>query len=792
MASEKIYWHKRLTSKFLGIAFILSMLPLIFIYNYSINNATDMLTTSLRNDLKEKSFLVGADIDRYFEQRKHDVKILSQADVLEGESIEKIIQYLTEVIKETPYLDDIDVINPEGIVIASSGQQNEKGKHVLELYPQLNTLFSESQNANQGDLYVSNILELDNGPGLAFLTPITDDSNSVVIKTLLVEINLDTVKAIVAEFNERVIGNKFVYLVDNDGRVIVTADPSVKLLELFPDLFVNRDLLHKFSEQGEVGSIIYTDSHNEKVMAGFADMAEFGINKAMDWSIISVAPISDIIQPVQKFKDTLLLITLITFTIATLLLYITSHHILKAVNNVVDGARKVSSGDHNSRIELTGDDEFTFLGESINHTLDHLVKAELEAQAATKTKAKFLAAMSHEIRTPLAGIMGMAELLNNSDLTSEQINWSKNITKSSDNLMFLLNEILDQSKLEAKQMSIEKQDINLHLILKDTFNLYIPKMATKDIVASIEINSDVPISIHADPTRISQVVSNLLTNAIKFTAKGQIVLKVSMLSVSRDTKLVGKCDDTLKECDTNDTIRPMLYISIIDTGIGLDIDTQKKLFKPFSQADSSTSRVYGGTGLGLSISKQLVQLMGGEIGVQSIADLGSKFWFTLPYEKNHNPLIDSSKQVPLGGWVSLQPLKILVAEDTPVLQRIILTHLTKLNHEVEIVENGKKAVEKIKSQNFDLILMDIRMPEMDGMEATRIIRALTSDKSKVKIIALTADISAGNVDEYLKSGINDVCAKPVDLKELLPAINRQLNKVIHKQTDITQDESSSI
>ncbi|NQZ12504.1 MAG: hypothetical protein HRT35_35570, partial [Algicola sp.] len=173
MTDDKIALHRRLTTKFIGMAFLLSFLPLSFLYYFSTNSATEMLIESLRDDLKEKSFLVGADIDRYFTQREHDVRVLSQADVLEGDDIAPIIQYLTEVIQETPYLDDIDIIDTKGIVIASSGEQNEKGKHVLELYPELRSLFSESQQAEQGQIFVSEILELDHGPGLAFLTPIT-------------------------------------------------------------------------------------------------------------------------------------------------------------------------------------------------------------------------------------------------------------------------------------------------------------------------------------------------------------------------------------------------------------------------------------------------------------------------------------------------------------------------------------------------------------------------------------------------------------------------------------------
>ena len=317
MNKDQIPIMNRLTTKFVGIAVLLSLVPLLFLFYFSTSSARDMLVESLRDNLKEKSFLVGADIDRYFTQRVHDVRVLSQADVLEGDDIPSIIQYLTEVIQETPYLDDIDIIDSRGIVIASSGEQNESGKHILELYPELKKLFSDSQQANQGDIFVSNILELDAGPGLAFLTPIRDDDNIKVINTLLVEINLDTIRQIVSDFDDRVIGDKFVYLVDNDGRVIVTEDQSVSLLGMFPDLFVQHDLLSKFSDQGEVGSVIYKDAAGDIVMAGFADMDEFGVNKAMDWSIIAVAPLEDVARPVDRFQRTLLLFTLAAFLLSS-------------------------------------------------------------------------------------------------------------------------------------------------------------------------------------------------------------------------------------------------------------------------------------------------------------------------------------------------------------------------------------------------------------------------------------------------------------------------------------------
>ncbi|MBL4790358.1 MAG: cache domain-containing protein, partial [Kordiimonadaceae bacterium] len=251
--SGEVPFFSRLTSKFLAMTLLLFLAPQVAIYYYTSNAASTMLVDSLRNDLKEKSFLVGADIDRFFDQRLTDVLTLSQADVLEGDDTAAIIQYLTEIIEGTPYLDDIDVIQIDGTIIASSGEQNEKGKNILQLFPQLRHIFVDVLAGKQGDVFVSEILELDGGAGQAFLTPITDDANVNVVKVLLVEINLDTVKKIVAEFDERVIGDKYVYLVDNDGRVIVSADPATGLLTPFPDLKAQPDLLDNFSLQGDVG-----------------------------------------------------------------------------------------------------------------------------------------------------------------------------------------------------------------------------------------------------------------------------------------------------------------------------------------------------------------------------------------------------------------------------------------------------------------------------------------------------------------------------------------------------------
>ena len=393
----------------------------------------------------------------------------------------------------------------------------------------------------------------------------------------------------------------------------------------------------------------------------------------------------------------------------------------------------------------------------------NLRQARREAEAASQAKSAFLANMSHEIRTPFHGLMGMLSLLREAGLTPRQVDYLRTATESADHLLALLNDILDLSQLESGHLSLAPTPVTVRALLRDVEALMRPQAAAKELALHLDADPAVPERVLLDATRVKQIVFNLLANAIKFSDHGAVVLDVRCFHNPPG----GPPGDSRDE-------RPcsQLEFTVSDTGIGMDEATQARLFSRFMQGDSSRLRRHGGTGLGLEISRNLARLMGGDITVRSRLGEGSRFTFRLPLQALPDlPDVAPPTAAPGGG--TPRSLRVLVAEDHPVNRNYMAALLQGMGHRAHFSANGEEAVEAARVQRFDVVLMDLHMPVLDGAGATQAIRSLTDPRhSTVPIVAMTADAFPETKSRCLVAGMNDFLTKPVSPPVLATCLRR--------------------
>ncbi len=403
-------------------------------------------------------------------------------------------------------------------------------------------------------------------------------------------------------------------------------------------------------------------------------------------------------------------------------------------------------------------------------------RAEERAEGLARTKSEFLANMSHEMRTPMNSVIGMTSLLMETPLSTEQREYVEVVRASGTHLLSVINDILDYSKVESGALQLECRPFRIDQCVKEVFDLLSPLAKPKQIqlVCAFE---EVPVAIRGDITRLRQILVNLVGNGIKFTSQGEVEVHVY---------------------PHEDGDPPVLRFEVRDTGVGIPIGQEIGLFQAFTQGDSSTTRRFGGTGLGLAICRRLVELMGGTIGVRRNPDVGATFWFTLPAEAVDASLVPKPAR-PGGIDTSLGsrlPMRILLAEDNPINQKVGIRLLEKLGYHPDLAANGQEALDAVRRQSYDIVLMDMQMPVMDGLEASRGLVQEYETQTRPLLVAMTANILESDRQACRNAGMDDFLAKPVllsDLHKLLERASVQLamrREGLESRRGISQDQAS--
>ena len=665
------------------------------------------------------------------------VTALFAADADE-DTVERTGEWLETITLGNEYYRDILVVDTEGVCIASSNPGHIGHSYAERPFVRdaLGGMFS------QGELTVGRVTKKFS----AFFAGPVDAGGHVAGALILVNdfpkiVDYDEKKS----FDSQTI---FTAMLTPEGMFMAHKDKDLmgNNKALFPELY---DELSQPGEQG--GDVRYVVNGVEYV--GYAQ-----VEPVSKWVVVTSGKESEVFASAYRIGLTVLGISFAILCLISLVVVRVANGILSSLLSLIGYAKDVSEGDFEHKLEDTSrEDELGVLHTSLQRLVDALQNMLVETQEASRMKGQFLANMSHEIRTPLNAIIGMTHLsLRDADLSGKQRDYLEKIRTAARSLLGLINDILDLSKVEADMIELEDAVFSLRETMKNLLSIHQDGADSKGLGLALDYPDGVPEHFIGDPLRISQVVNNIISNAIKFTSRGGITVCVS-------------CEEpNLSEC-RDDAGYSRIRISVTDTGIGIAEDVLGTLFQPFTQADASISRQFGGTGLGLAISRKLVELLGGEFTVTSTVGVGTTFSFTMRLLNNPEGVTGVAEEVALDeafADLHITGRRILVAEDNAINQLIIQELIAPSGAHVVMADNGQLAVDAVRTQKFDLVFMDMQMPVMDGLEATRIIRTF-ADIDSLPIIAVTANAMKEDKDRGFASGMNDYITKPVEPQRLL-------------------------
>ncbi|WP_371362286.1 Sensor histidine kinase RcsC [Sporomusa rhizae] len=640
--------------------------------------------------------------------------------------------------------------------------------------------------AKEGKEYISEVLigrgAASNQPVLLFSVPVYSDEcefKGLVVGT----VKLTTIDKFMRQF--RFGQTVETYLLNQDGFMITESRfrDELKKDGVIEDtarlhLQMNTEA-YRMASKGLSGHASYVNYRGNKVIGAYSWM------ECRNWIIVGEVHESEVLEPFYRQISIMLLCFLLVVLISLPLSMILANRLEVPIRRLIDGASAMQGGDYSYRIDRQLIDlsveeikhlcnVFNYMAENISNKTENLNsvnKALIEtrdaALEASVAKSQFLANMSHEIRTPLNAILGMGELLWETNLTPEQKKYVGVSRLAGENLLNIVNDILDLSKVEAGQLTLEQSYFDLRVFIEQTMEVLALKAHEKGVEISHHITTGTPVGLVGDPARLRQIILNLVGNAVKFTELGEVALEIKMLAQNQDNTVV-------------------LLFTTRDTGIGIPQDMLEHIFERFTQVDSSGTRKYGGTGLGLAIAKHLSELMGGHIWVKSTLGKGSTFYFTAVFALGDDPAcLDTPATQGLHGneynsregketVAASEPdsLKILLVEDSDDNILLVESYLKKTPHQVDVAVNGEVAVEKFKRSKYDLILMDMQMPVMDGYQATQSIRdwERLQQLQRTPIVALTAYALQDDATKTRATGCDAHLVKPIKKKVLLEAI----------------------